>query len=171
MEEIDQVAALLTKFLLHLIGYPRRTIANPMNRGACAKSGLDRTVKEALPGRANIALQRATKGQCLAPLRVCKTYFRLFPVALFTFALVGLGRINLYDGYHASVCLDDNCGAGARLCGPTPRWRGCLKYLSGMTLGDARYSAFTQYNAIVLNEFVHGLGKGLVSTEVGDYAL
>ena len=40
-----------------------------------------------------------------------------------------------------------------------------------MTPGDARYGAFTQYNAIVLNEFVHGLGKGLVSTEVGDYAL
>ena len=84
MKEINQVAALRTKFLLHLIGYPRRTIAHAMNRGACTKSGLDRTVKEALPGRVNIALQRATKGQCLAPLRVCKTYFRLFPVELFT---------------------------------------------------------------------------------------
>ena len=79
------------------------------------------------------------------------------------FALVGLGRINLYDGYHATVCLDDNHGAGARLCGPTLRWRGRLKYLSGMALGDARYRAFTQCNAIVLNEFVHCLGKGLVS--------
>ena len=94
MEEINQAAALRAKFLLRLIGYPRRTIANPMDLGACTKSGLDRTVKEALPGRVNMALQRATKGQCLAPLRVCKTYFRLFPVALFTCALVGLGRIN-----------------------------------------------------------------------------
>ena len=48
---------------------------------------------------------------------------------------------------------------------------GGLKYLSGMALGNAGYGAFTQHNAIVLNEFVHCLGKGLVSTEVADYAL
>ena len=42
--------------LLYLIGYPWRAIANAMNRGARAKSSLDRTVKQALPGHIDIAL-------------------------------------------------------------------------------------------------------------------
>ena len=40
-----------------------------------------------------------------------------------------------------------------------------------MALCNAGYDAFTQHNAIVLNELVHGLGKGLVSTKVGYCAL
>jgi hypothetical protein len=49
--------------------------------------------------------------------------------------------------------------------------RGGLEYLFGMALCNAGYRAFTQYNAIVFNNLVHGLRKGLVSTKVGDYAL
>jgi len=56
MEEIDQVAALRTKFLLHLIGYPGCAIAHAMDGRSCSKSGLHRTVKQALPSSANIAL-------------------------------------------------------------------------------------------------------------------
>ena len=40
-----------------------------------------------------------------------------------------------------------------------------------MALSDTGDGAFTHHNTLVLDDFVHGLGKGLVSTEVGDYAL
>ena len=142
-----------------------------MNWRAGTKAGLNSTLKEALPGCVNVSQQRAGEGQCLAPLRVCKAYFCLSPLKLLSFALVCTVGIRLHDGHHAPVCLHNDCGAGARLCGPALGWRGRLKYLFGMALGDAGNGAFTEHDAIVLNEFVHGLGKGLVSTEVGDYAL
>ena len=171
MEEINQESALRTKFLLDLIGYPLRTIAHTMNWGVSAKSGLHRAVKEALSGRVNTALERATKGQCLAALRVGKTYLCFFPVQRLAFALVGLRCINLDNRHQATVCLDNDGRFGAPLCGPTLGRRGCLKYPFGMTLCNAGYSAFAQHNPIVLNDLVHGLRKGLVSSEVGDYAL
>jgi hypothetical protein len=40
-----------------------------------------------------------------------------------------------------------------------------------VALCNAGYGAFTQHNAIVFNNLVHGLRKGLVSTKVRDYAL
>lgn len=40
-----------------------------------------------------------------------------------------------------------------------------------MALGNARYGAFTQNNAVVFDNLVHGLCEGLVGTKVGDYAL
>lgn len=171
MKEINQVAALRAKFLLHLIGDPRRSVAHAMNWRTRAKPGLHGTVKEALPGGVDIALERAAKDQCFAALRVRKTYLCLLPAQRFAFALVALVCINVHDGHHATVCLDNDRGAGALLCGPALRWRGCLKYPFGMALGNAGYGAFTQHNAVVLNEFVHGLGKGLVSTKVGYRAL
>lgn len=90
---------------------------------------------------------------------------------IFTFAFVCAVGIGLHDGHHATVCLDNDRGAGARLCGPALCWRGCLKYRSGVALGDAGNRAFTHNNAIVFNDLVHGLCKGLIGTKVGDYAL
>ena len=145
---------------------PRHELAR-----TCAKPGLHGTVKEALPGGVDIALERATKDQCFAALRVRKTYLCLLPAQRFAFALVALGLINVYDGHHATVCLDNDRSANASLCRPALRWRGCLKDPFGMALGDAGNGAFTQHNAVVLNEFVHGLGKGLVSAKVGYCAL
>jgi len=171
MEEIDQVAALRTKFLLHLIGDPWRAITDTMNWRIGAKTGLHCTIKEALSGGVNIALERATKCQRLAALWVSKTYFCLFPVESFAFAFVCTVGIRHHDGYHATVCFDNDGGTGARPRWPALRWRCALKYRFGMTLGDAGDGAFTQHNAIVLDDFVHRLGKGLISTEVGDYAL
>ena len=171
MKEINQVTALRTKFLLHLIGYPRCTVAHTMNGCTCAKPGLHGTVKEALPSSVDTALERATKGKCFAALRVRKTYLGLLPAQRFAFALVSLGWVNVDDGHHAAVCLNNDCSADARLCRPALRWWGCLKYSFGMTFGDPRYGAFTQHNPVVLNEFVHGLGEGLVCTKVGYCAL
>ncbi len=115
--------------------------------------------------------ERAPKGQRLAPLRVRKTYLYLFSVQLFTFALVRLGDVNVYDRHHAIVHLDNDCRAGAHLCRPSLGERSCLEYISGVSFGNAGNGAFTQYNTIVLNEFIPGFGKGLVSTEVGHCAL
>lgn len=171
MKKINQVAALRAKFLLHLIGYPGCSVAHAMNWRACAKPGLHSTVKEALPRGIDIALERATKGQCLAALRVRKTYLGLLPAQRFTFAFVALTCINVHDGHHAAVCLDDDRSAGALMRGPALPWRGCFKYPFGMALGDAGNGAFAQNHPVVLNEFVHGLGKGLIGTEVGDHAL
>ena len=129
------------------------------------------TVKKLLPSSVNIALECATEGQRLAAMWVCKAYFCLLPAQFFTFTLVGLGLICLYNGYHAAVCFNNDSGANARLCGPLLRWWGGLKYRLGMALGDTGDRAFTQHNAIVLFEFVRSLGKGLVSAKVSDYAL
>ena len=82
-----------------------------------------------------------------------------------------LGKISLYDGYHSTVCLNNDGGAYARLRWPVLPGPACLKYRLGMALSDTGDGAFTHHNAIVFDKFVHGLGKGLVSTEVGDYAL
>jgi hypothetical protein len=87
--------------------------------------------------------------------------FRLIPELENTaFALVDLDLICLYDGYHATVRLNDDGGARARLCGLSLRWRGLLEYRSGMALGDAGNGTFAEHNAIVFNELVHGSGKG-----------
>ena len=50
MIKINQVADLRAKFLFHLIGYPRCTVAHAMNWCACGKPGLHSTVKQAVPG-------------------------------------------------------------------------------------------------------------------------
>src|ERR1039457_719638 len=39
MVEVEQVAALRAKLVFHLIGYPRRAVADGMDLGAPAKSG------------------------------------------------------------------------------------------------------------------------------------
>ena len=65
MKEINQVAALCTKFLFNLIGSPWRSIAYAMNWRAGTKAGLNSTLKEALPGCVNVSQQRAGEGQCL----------------------------------------------------------------------------------------------------------
>ena len=171
MEEINQEGALRTKFVLDLIGYPLRTIAHAMHWGGSAKSGLHRAIKEALACSVNTALERSTIGQCLAALLVGKTYLCLLPLQRLAFALVGLRCINLHNGHHATVYLNNDRRFGARLCGPILGWRGCLAYCLGMALCNAGNGAFTQHNAIVLNELVHRLREGLVSTKVGDYAL
>lgn len=171
MEEVNQVGALRSKFLLDLIGYPLRTIAHTMNWGVSAKSGLHRAIKEALACSVNAALKRSTKGQCLAALRVCKTYLCFLPLQRLAFALVGLRWISLDNRHHATVYLNNDSRFGAPFYGPLPGWRCCLKYPFGMALCNAGNGAFTQHHTIVLNDFVHGLRKGLVSTKVGDYAL
>jgi hypothetical protein len=48
---------------------------------------------------------------------------------------------------------------------------GLSRILLGMSLRNADNGALIQNNTIVFSEFVHSLAKGLVSTEVGDYAL
>jgi len=79
MKEINQVAALCAKLIFYLIGYPRGSVTYAMDWRTYAKPGLHSTVKEALPSGLNIALERTSKGQRLAALRVRKTYLCLLP--------------------------------------------------------------------------------------------
>ena len=171
MKEINQVAALRAESLFHLIGYPGCAITDTMNGRAQAKAGLNCTVKQTLSGCVNIALERAAKSQRLAPLRVCQTYFGLLPLQLFAFALVCAVQIGLHDGHHATVCFDNDHRTGARFGGPALRCWGGLEYLFGMSLGNAGNGAFTHHDTVVFHDFVHGLCEGLVSAEVGHYAL
>ena len=171
MKEINQVATLGAELIFHLISYPGCSVTYVMNWRTYAKPGLHSTVKEALPCGLNASQEGAPKGQRLAPLRVRKTYLCLFPVQLFTFALVRLGGINVYDRHHATVHLDNDCPAGAHLGRPSLAGRSCLEYISGVSFSNAGNGAFTQHNTIVLNEFIPGFGKGLVSAEVGHCAL
>jgi hypothetical protein len=102
---------------------------------------------------------------------MCQADFGFLPVHLFTFPLVCLGGVRLYDGYHPTVHFDDHDCAAAGLCGPNTGLVGHLENLLGVPLSNAAYGALAQNNAVVPNQFVHDLGEGLIGPKVGDCAL
>lgn len=58
------------------------------------------------------------------------------------------------------------CGGATRAC-----LLGSLDYPLGVPLCDVPNGAFTEDDAVVLDEFVHDLSKGQVCTKIGDSAL
>src|SRR3989304_5409122 len=113
----------------------------------------------------------AAIGQRLASLRVCQADFCLLPLQLLALAFVRQGGIGFYYGHHSSVHFGDYYGAAARLRGPALVYLGRLEYVFGVSLGNAANGALAQDDAVVFNQFVHHLGKGQVSSKVGDCAL
>jgi hypothetical protein len=172
MVKIKQVAALRTKLLFYLVGYPLGAIAYRMDRGVPAKACLGGARQELLPGGVHVALQGAAIGQRLAPLGVRQTNFGLFPLQFLALALVLSRGVRLYDGHHPAVHFNDDYGAAADLSGPA---RACvlggLEYPLGVSLCDVPNGAFAEDDAVVLDEFVHDLGKGQIRAKVGDHAL
>ena len=172
MIEIQQIAALRTKLIFYLVSYPWRAIAYRMDMGVSTKARLGGTCQELLSGGVLVALQGAAIGQRLAPLGVRQTNPGLFPLQLLAPAFIGTGGVWLDDGYHPTVHLNNHHCTGAALAGPA--WDGVLaglEHLLRVSLCDVPNGAFTQDDAVVLDEFVHNPGKGQVGTKVRDGTL
>jgi hypothetical protein len=143
-----------------------------MHLGAAAKPGLPGAGQQLLPRRDHVALQRAAIHQRRTALRMRQTEFGLLPLQLLALALVGHGGIRLNDRHHATVHFDHEHGTAAALLGPDQRVAcGRRENLLGVPLGNPPNRALGQHNPIMLHQFVHDLGKGLVRTKVADHPL
>ena len=171
MVKVQQVAALRAKSIFYLIGYPRRSITDGVNRGVSAKAGLGGAGKKLLPGCVNVALQGAAIDQLLAALGVRQTYLGLAPLQLLAFAFISFRGVGLDNGHHPTIHLNDDHCAAPRLAGPTRLFGGAFEYLLRVSLRDVPNRAFAQDNAVVLHQFVHHLGERHVRTKVGHHAL
>jgi len=99
-----------------------------------------------------------------------QTELGFLPVQYLAFATVGLPNISLYNGYHAAIHFGDNHRT-TRLYGPLIARLLCLKHTAGVGLRNAGKGTLGQDNPVVLNQFIHYLGKGDIGAEISDHPL
>src|SRR5271168_1069946 len=108
MIEINQVAALGAKLLLHLAHDPWRSVPDRMNAGIRAEAGPDRAFEKLSSRGFDAALDRARINRRCAPFGVRQGNLGLSPRQRLAFALVLLAGVRLYNGDHAAIRLSDD---------------------------------------------------------------
>src|SRR5271168_4189041 len=171
MIEINQVAALGAKLLLHLAHDPWRSVPDRMNAGIRAEAGPDRAFEKLSSRGFDAALDRARINRRCAPFGVRQGNLGLSPRQRLAFALVLLAGVRLYNGDHAAIRLSDDILVLARRFRKNRDHSARFEDGLGVAQSDPLDRALSYLEAIMLLQLHPHLSERLIGGKIGDRAL
>src|SRR5271154_3138053 len=171
MIEINQVAALGAKLLLHLAHDPWRSVPVRMNAGIRAEAGPNRAFEKLSSRGFDAALDRARVSRRGAPFGVRQGNLGLSPRQRLAFALVLLAGVRLHNGDHAAIRLSDDILVLARRFRKHRDHSARFEDVLGVAQSDPLDRALSYLEAVMLLQLHPHLSERLIGGKIGDRAL